>query len=263
MEGSCEVYLLEYMQLYAIFTAYLTQTRRYTQYRRWTEKHITPHVGEWDESYGPSGGYKPLLQQLYRDGLTPFLVGVPSAWKWAGIKPPKNYNALHGLIGTDEMMRCGSPGIIFGMSAGLGIGLAPILERGTLDLKNRVAPAVLRGEQTLCLCITEPWAGSDVAGLRTTATLTPCGKFYEISGTKKWITNGVWADLFTVACRTGDAGSGQGGVSLVLVERSRGGVSTERIRCMGAWASGTAFVHFNKVRVPVENLIGREGKGEF
>merc|ERR1712100_833529 len=106
---------------------------------------------------------------------------------------------------------------------------------------------------------TEPYAGSDVAGLRTSAVKTPDGKHYIVNGEKKWITNGVFADFFTVAVRTG--GDGMGGVSLLLIEKTMPGVTTKRMKCSGVWPSGTTYITFEDVKVPAENLIGKENQG--
>lgn len=80
-----------------------------------------------------------------------------------------------------------------------------------------------------------------------------------MNGEKKWITNGVYADFFTVACRTG--GEGAGGISFLLVERGMPGVSTRQMKCSGVWPSGTAYITFEDVKVPKENLIGKENRG--
>jgi alkylation response protein AidB-like acyl-CoA dehydrogenase len=114
------------------------------------------------------------------------------------------------------------------------------------------------GEKVICLAITEPTAGSDVANLKCTAKKTADGKHYIVNGEKKWITNGVFADYFTTAVRTG--GPGMGGVSMLLIERSAG-VKTTQMKCMGVWPSGTTYVTFEDVLVPVENLIGKENEG--
>ena len=82
---------------------------------------------------------------------------------------------------------------------------------------------------------------------------------YVVDGEKKWITNGVWADYFTVAVRTG--GPGMGGISLLLIEKTMPGVICRRMDCMGVWASGTSFITFENVKVPVGNLIGAENQG--
>jgi len=86
-----------------------------------------------------------------------------------------------------------------------------------------------------------------------------CGKFYIVNGEKKWITNGVFADYFTVAVRTG--GQGMAGISLLLIERSMPGVTTRQMKCSGVWASGTTYITFEDVKVPVENLFGQENRG--
>jgi len=79
-----------------------------------------------------------------------------------------------------------------------------------------------------------------------------------VNGEKKWITNGIFSDFFTVACRTG--GEAHGGVSLIVVERTKG-VTTREMDCTGVWGSGTTYITFEDVLVPVENLIGKEGEG--
>ena len=88
---------------------------------------------------------------------------------------------------------------------------------------------------------------------------TIAGKFYVVNGEKKWITNGVFADYFTVAVRTG--GPGMGGLSLLLLERGMAGLETKQMKCMGVWPSGTTYITMEDVRVPVENLIGEENGG--
>jgi len=102
-------------------------------------------------------------------------------------------------------------------------------------------------------------AGSDVASIQTSARKTEDGKHYIVNGEKKWITNGIWADFFTTAVRTG--GPGMGGISLLLIEKSFPGVTTRKMKCSGAWPSGTTYVTFEDVKVPVENLIGAENDG--
>jgi len=120
-------------------------------------------------------------------------------------------------------------------------------------------PGILSGDKRICLAITEPDAGSDVANLTCEAKLSEDGKHYIVNGEKKWITNGIWSDYFTTAVRTG--GEGMNGVSVLLIERSFGGVSTRKMDCQGVWSSGTTYVTFEDVKVPVENLIGKENQG--
>ena len=86
-----------------------------------------------------------------------------------------------------------------------------------------------------------------------------CGTHYVVNGEKKWITNGLMCDFFTVAVRTG--GPGHQGISMVLIERDMPGVKCRQMDCTGVWASGTTYITFEDVKVPVENLIGQEGHG--
>jgi len=116
---------------------------------------------------------------------------------------------------------------------------------------------VITGEKVMSLAVSEPYAGSDVAALRTTAVRK--GDHYIVNGEKKWITSGCYADFFTVAVRTG--GPGAKGISLLLVERSMPGVKTQRMKTQGWWISNTAYVTLEDVKVPVSNLIGEENQG--
>ncbi|KAF4911345.1 Acyl-CoA dehydrogenase apdG [Colletotrichum viniferum] len=102
-------------------------------------------------------------------------------------------------------------------------------------------------------------AGSDVANITTTAELQ--GNEYIVNGTKKWITNGVMADYATLAVRTGGDGSGAKGISLLVVPLDQPGVSRRRLKVSGQIIAGTSFIELSDVRVPRENLIGRENEG--
>ncbi|KAJ3307719.1 hypothetical protein HDU93_005940 [Gonapodya sp. JEL0774] len=98
-------------------------------------------------------------------------------------------------------------------------------------------------------------AGSDVAGMTTVAKLSEDGKFWIVNGTKKWITNGHWCDYFSTACRTDK------GLTMILIERSFGGVETKLIKTSYSQTAGTAYVTFENVRVPVENTLGTVNEG--
>ncbi len=149
--------------------------------------------------------------------------------------------------------------VLWGVFGGISIGLPPVIQFGSKELADRVAPKCLHGEAVICLAITEPDAGSDVANLKTTAVKTEDGQHYIVNGSKKWITNGVFADYFTVAVRTG--GKGMSGISLLLIEKTMPGVTTRQMQCSGVWSSGTTYITFEDVKVPVSNLIGVENQG--
>lgn len=108
------------------------------------------------------------------------------------------------------------------------------------------------------MAISDPDAGSDVAGLTCTAKLSPCGKFYIVNGTKKWISSGHFADYFVTAVRTGDEGIF--GISMLLIERTEG-LATRIIKTSYSPVAGTAYVTFDNVKVPVENLLGEQDLG--
>jgi len=227
--------------------------------RKFVDEEAIPNVHKWDEMKQMP---RDFFQKAAQKGLLPIAVGPPWPAQYVTIQPegldPQEFDSFHELIFIDEVSRCASGGILWGLSGGLAIGLPPVLKFASEELKQRVVPPCLSGEKIICLAVTEPWGGSDVANLQTTARKSECGKFYIVNGEKKWITNGVFADYFTVAVRTG--GPGMKGVSLLVVERGPG-VTTKQMNCMGVWASGTSYITFEDVKVPVENLIGKENNG--
>lgn len=230
--------------------------------RAFVEKDIIPYCFEWDEK-------KKIPAELYKKagslGVLASITGcaqlcpeyIPE--KLPGGVSADEFDNFHEFVVCDELSRCGAGGVTWGLMGGLGIGLPPILKFGGKHLKDKVAKDCLAGRKFICLAITEPAAGSDVANLVTEARKTPDGKHYIVNGEKKWITNGVFADYFTVAVRTG--GPGAGGLSLLLIERSMPGVKTRQMQCSGVWCSGTTYITFEDVKVPVENLIGKENSG--
>ena len=108
-----------------------------------------------------------------------------------GIIKPEEFDYFHEMIVTQEITRHGARGYGDGLNAGAVIGLPPVMRFGSQAVRDRVVPEVLSGKKFICLAISEAFAGSDVQGLKTTATKTEDGKFWIINGTKKWITNGV------------------------------------------------------------------------
>ncbi len=163
------------------------------------------------------------------------------------------------IAASEELMRCGSGGVVASLGS-MDIGLPPIVKWGSEEMRQRVVPAVLRGEKIAALAITEPSGGSDVANLKTRAV--DCGDHYKVSGAKTFITSGIRADYYTVAVRTG--GEGYGGISLLLMEKGMPGFTTgQPLKKMGWWASDTAELFFDEVKVPKANLIGGENAGFF
>jgi len=228
--------------------------------REWMESEIMPNVNDWEDAKEvPPAIYKAVGQKGWLAGLLG--VKYPRHLVSNVVKsvPPEKWDNFHELVITDELARAGSGGFVWNILGGFGIGCPPVIKHGKKALVNRIIPDILNGNKRICLAITEPDAGSDVANLSCEAKLSADGKHYIVNGEKKWITNGVWSDYFTTAVRTG--GPGMDGISVLLIERSFGGVSTRRMDCQGVYSSGTTYVTFEDVKVPVENLIGKENKG--
>ncbi|CAG82239.2 acyl-CoA dehydrogenase/oxidase [Yarrowia lipolytica] len=232
--------------------------------RQWVEEKIEPFVEEWDEEKEVP---KEIFQEMGKRGYLAGSLGTPykELAKYTNVKPAsvpiEEYDMFHELIITDEIMRAGSGGLTWNLLGGYCIGLPPVIKFAKEPLKERILPGLLDGSKRICLCITEPDAGSDVANITTTAEKTPDGKFYIVNGIKKWITNGIWADYFTVAVRTGGPGSGMNGISVLLLERGMEGLETRRMNTQGMLSSGSTWVTMEDVKVPVENLLGKENKG--
>jgi len=138
-----------------------------------------------------------------------------------------------------------------------GISLPPVLAACSQEMKARIARDVITGRKKMALAVSEPYAGSDVAGLKCTARRE--GNYFIVNGEKKFITSGIKADYYTVAVRTG--GDGMKGISLLLIETALPGVTARRMKTQGWWASNTAYITFEDVKVPVSNLIGKENDG--
>ncbi|KAI9713699.1 MAG: hypothetical protein M1828_001388 [Chrysothrix sp. TS-e1954] len=228
--------------------------------RQWMEAEVMPNINEWEEAKRiPEHIYQTIGQKGWLAGLMGTNYPKHLVQNTPKTVPVDKWDQFHELIITDELARCGSGGFVWNVLGGFGIGCPPVLKYGKKALVDRIMPGILNGEKRVCLAITEPDAGSDVANLTCEAKLTEDGKHFIVNGEKKWITNGIWCDYFTTAVRTG--GEGMGGVSVLLIERSFGGVETRRMDCQGVWSSGTTYVTFEDVKVPVENLIGKQDKG--
>ena len=176
-----------------------------------------------------------------------------------GLKYPEEYGGqggdhLHDAVLSEELPRCGSGGLAAGIGAHIGIATPPVWKFGTEDQKQRFLVPAIRGEKIAALGITEPDAGSDVAGIKTRAKTVDGG--WVVNGSKTFITNGVRADFVVTAVKTTQEG-GHHGLSFLLLERGMEGFSVSRkLEKMGWRASDTAELAFHDVFVPEENLLG-------
>ncbi len=215
--------------------------------RGFAEREILPHVNDWDEA----GAFP---RELHKQAAAIGLIGLGFPEEYGGIR--ENVDLFHSLIAAEELARTGAGGLVAGLMTH-GIGLPPVMAHGSPELKQRIAPPVLAGDKLIALCVTEPTGGSDVANIKTRAIRR--GGEYIVNGEKTFITTGCRADFLTVAVRTGEDGAS--GLSFLLIEADRPGISRTPLKKMGWWMSDTASIHFDEVAVPAENLIGQENAG--
>ncbi|TLS30723.1 hypothetical protein PpBr36_02774 [Pyricularia pennisetigena] len=169
----------------------------------------------------------------------------------------KEFDYFHDLICVQEQTRPSARGFQDGNLAGMVIGLTAVLNFCKDEpLKKKITDEVFSGKKKICLAITEAFAGSDVANLRTTAKKTADGKHYIVNGTKKWITNGVFCDYFVTGVKT------DRGLSVLIIERGEG-VETQQMKTSYSRAAGTTYITFDNVKVPAGHLLGEENKGIY
>lgn len=213
--------------------------------RRFVDDEIAPNVAEWEAKGELPRAVFRKSSEIGIRGL-----GFPEAF---GGTPGDNF---FQIALYEELARAGSGGIVAALTIH-AIATLPIVNLGSDDMKTRIVPEILSGEKLAALCITEPGAGSDVAGISTRAVRD--GSDLIVNGCKTFITGGMNADYYVVAVRTGDAGIA--GISLLLVERDTPGFTRTRLEKMGWHASDTATLYFDDCRVPVTNIIGDENRG--
>ncbi len=179
-------------------------------------------------------------------------LGVPAAYGGAGA------DHVTQAVMVEEVARvCASTSLSLLISK---LGMIPVIEWGSEELRRRYLPRVAAGEAQASYCLSEPDAGSDVASMRTRAVRD--GDSYVLSGTKYWITNAGISDTYTVFAKT-DPDAGHRGITAFLVEADWGVKVTKLEEKLGVRGSPTGEVLFDDVRVPVENRIGKEGQGFY
>jgi len=215
-------------------------------YRRFLDKEVAPHHAAWEEQ-----GY--VDREVWRKaGANGFLCSsLPEQYGGAGV------DRLFQVVVMEENFRINATGLGFGLHSEI---VAPyILNYGTEEQKQRFLPRMASGEIVGAIAMSEPAAGSDLQGVRTTAL--DRGDHYLLNGSKTFITNGWHADLVIVVAKTNPA-AGAKGTSLLLVERGMPGFDTgKRLHKVGLKAQDTSELFFNDVKVPKSHLLGRENEG--
>jgi alkylation response protein AidB-like acyl-CoA dehydrogenase len=219
--------------------------------RRFVIKELQPHADEWEETTFPDWVFT-------RMGELGFL----------GLDKPEQYGGQGGdyyssLVLAEEMVHSHSGGLAMGLAVQTDMAMPPILAFGTEGQKQEWAAPAIRGEKILCIGITEPDAGSDVAAIKTRAVLSDAGEEYVINGSKTFITNGHRAHAIVLVTKT-DPDAGYEGFTLFLVPMDLPGVIREkRLEKLGMHSSDTALLAFQDVRVPASAVLGQVGKGFY
>ena len=205
----------------------------------------------------------PKLEQIDKqeEGLMQSLLIKSGELGLLGTSVPENLGGL-GCDFVTSMLTTEALGaghsFAVALSAHTGIGTLPILYYGNEEQKKKYIPKLATGEWKACYCLTEPASGSDANSGKTSAKLTADGKHYVLNGQKMWITNGGFADIFTVFAKIDDDKN----LSAFIVEKAFGGISLNpEEKKMGIKGSSTRQVFFNDCKVPVENLLSDRGNG--
>lgn len=217
--------------------------------KQFIQQDVVPNIKQWEND-------QKIPREVFRKmGEHGFL----------GINFPEAYGGTNNdfwstVVYLEELAKAGFAGLSAAVSVHQFMATNHILQAGSEDLKQRYLPKSISGEYVGSIAITEPGAGSDVANIRTTAVRD--GDFYVINGSKTFITNGVYGNFVTVACKT-DPTAGAAGISLIVVDAGTPGYTSNKLDKMGWKSSDTGELFFDNVRVPVANRVGQEGQGFF
>ena len=216
--------------------------------RDFLDKEVVPFVDQWEiDQQVPKEIFKKFGEMGY--------FGLTQEEKYGG----SDLDFWYDVIFIEEVSKSNSGGFGASISAHPYLSMSHLKHEASNFIKDKYLPKAISGEWHGALAITEPHAGSDVAGIKTTAMRE--GNEYLINGSKCFITNGVSADYIVVACKT--AATGSSGISMILVDGDSAGLSKYSLNKLGWKASDTAELAFDNVRVPSENLLGEEGKGFY
>jgi citronellyl-CoA dehydrogenase len=218
------------------------------QVRTFVENELAPKVDQWEqEKIFPSSVFKRAGDLGILGAHYPEDVGGGGGDFWMSV------------VKSEELARCGSAGVTMGLLVQADMATPVINDLGSREVKDEFLAPAISGDKVAALGVSEPGAGSDVAGLRTTARKV--GDEYVINGSKTYITNGTRADFVTLMVKT-DPEAGHSGISIIVCPTDVKGFSiSKKLEKAGNWASDTAELFFEDVRVPQRYLLGQEGMG--
>ena len=221
------------------------------QLRRFIEQEIVPRAEAWEQA-----GMVPreVLRRMGEQG-------------YLGIRYPEKYggsglDTVYSAILAEELGRSTFGGFAVTVTVHTDMASPHLANFGSDEQLERWLPAVIRGETVCAIAVTEPDAGSDVAGIRTRAVRE--GDHWRLDGSKMFITNGVHADLYFVGAKTDPAAKGSRGISIFAVEKGTPGLRVGRALKKSGWlSSDTAELVFENCRVPASHLVGHENRGFY
>ncbi len=218
-----------------------------SSFQEFLQKEVVPHIEKWEKT----GTIERFIWEKFGE------------MGYFGLTYPEKYGGLeldlfYTVIFLEELQKINSGGFAAAMWAHSYLAMTHLNVEGSEEIKqNYLAPSI-SGEKIGCLCITEPFGGSDVAAMRTTAVKK--GDKYVINGSKTFITNGIYSDYLVVAAKTSPEKGGKG-MSIFLMDRDTPGISSTKLDKLGWRASDTAEIAFDNVEIPASNLMGEEDKG--
>ena len=221
------------------------------QVRRFVENEIVPNGEAWE-----ADGCVPR-EVLRKMGDLGFL-GLTHEEQYGG----SAMDVRGAVVLAEELSRCTFAGVTITALVHTNMASPHLANAGTPEQKQKYLPDIIAGKKITAICVTEPGAGSDVAGIRTRAIKD--GNDWIINGSKIFITNGVYGDIYFVAAKTDPDAKGSRGISMFIVEKGTPGFSIGRSLKKHGWrSSDTAELFFDDVRVPQENMLGELNKGFY
>lgn len=216
-------------------------------FRDFLQKEVVPHIEQWEKS-GTIDRF--IWKKMGEMGF--FGINYPT--QYGGL----NLDLFYTVIFLEELQKIKSSGFAAAMWAHAYLAMTHLNAEGDERIKQEYLAPSIAGDKIGALCVTEPFGGSDVAGMRTTAVKS--GDKYIINGSKTFITNGVYADYYIVAAKT-QPELGNKGISIFLVDTTTPGISATKLDKLGWRASDTAEIAFDNVEIPAGNLMGELNKG--
>jgi acyl-CoA dehydrogenase len=216
-------------------------------FRDFLHKEVVPYIEQWEKT----GTIDRFIWKKFGE-MGFFGINYPTQYGGS------NLDLFYTVIFLEELQKIKSSGFAAAMWAHVYLAMTHLSAEGSEAIKNEYLTASISGDKIGALCITEPFGGSDVAGMRTTAVKS--GDKYIINGSKTFITNGVYADYYIVAAKT-QPELGNKGISIFLVDTTTPGISATKLDKLGWRASDTAEIAFDNVEVSEENLMGEPNKG--